>query len=1063
MKKYLSGILLTILLFSEVMIFGESYILSPNTSSLSLFNNQTNITSNLINEILQLISSVSKPVSAQIKSTSEPFPVQAESVSELFLSQSKSTLNQFSAELGVIIFLSVLLLFLMQIFNTRRFNHMNQKLKLEQQRFAAALSQLKGYIWEYDTKKDTICFFNTSAKKSEINQSILHPRTYMIESKQIYSEDYLQFYDFFDSLVLNDSNNSLEFLDVPSISSEFRILDLQTNTYQWYQFTGTKIFDSKRNPITIIGHCINIELQKQELESLKQKAGQDSLTLLFNSSLVEEQTNKYISKIEEPVICALYLIDVDNFKQINDMFGHLFGDGLLIDISTKLKTFFSSSDIIGRMGGDEFIVFEKNIPSVEYMKCMADKILDSFQTISIFDSDAQHITGSIGISLYPMDGITFTELYKRAASALYYSKTHGKAQYMIYSEQMISDSADSYKSEFSTTVESQERYENRSLIDLTMLANAIDILFDSRDLDPSIYLLLSLTASYYKLDRLNILEYSENNTCINCTYEWTSKTSYQIKQTIQNLPIEEGKQYFLFMTNSNGIFYTNDIEQWIEQAREKEEYQPYLAKRNDIKALYQCGLASNGSYFGYLTAASCDGSFIWEKNIVDTLTLLSRLIGSYLINYRTLQRTTLKIQKDSLIDAYNFNTFLDKVNEQFIQFPEVNYAMIYSDISQFKLINDNYGYQTGDEILIQLSKIFHDISKPDGLLCRITGDKFALLLSYTDKPTLEYKIKTILAKSRQIEAPNHTFYRINLMIGIYLVKKGDKAIAAVDKANIAKKNVLATHQGTYAYFTSSMHSALLKRKEVEDVMDSALCHHEFKVYYQPKINLSTGELRGAEALVRWNRPGHGLVPPDSFIPLFEENEFIIPLDYYVLENVCFQLRERIDKGKKVCPVSVNFSRVHFNKDVLPNVLLETVNNYNISPSLIEVEITESILSENDQFLLSILNKIKKYGFRISMDDFGSGLSSLNMLSTMPFHSLKIDKDFFHTNAASIRERIVISNIVRMALELEMEVICEGVETKEQEKFLQSIHCNTAQGYFYSKPLPLEEFEKKYWN
>jgi EAL domain-containing protein (putative c-di-GMP-specific phosphodiesterase class I) len=292
--------------------------------------------------------------------------------------------------------------------------------------------------------------------------------------------------------------------------------------------------------------------------------------------------------------------------------------------------------------------------------------------------------------------------------------------------------------------------------------------------------------------------------------------------------------------------------------------------------------------------------------------------------------------------------------------------------------------------------------------------------------------------------------------------KSDNAIVAVDRANIARKNAQKLRKDNFVFFNEKMRETLIEQKKIEDVMEEALKNEEFIIYFQPKINMTTSKICGAEALVRWLSPEIGLVTPASFIPLFEDNGFITQLDYYVLDKVCSHLRDMIDRGLYVLPISVNFSREHFKSDALPDHLLKTVEKYKLPPRLIEVEITESCLVNSDHYWLHLLQKIRKIGFGLAMDDFGSGLSSLNLLCDLPFKILKIDKDFFHSKTTHRKERIVISNIVRMAHELDMEVICEGVETKEQAQFLQSIGCFMAQGYYYDRPLPLDEFEAKYY-
>lgn len=248
---------------------------------------------------------------------------------------------------------------------------------------------------------------------------------------------------------------------------------------------------------------------------------------------------------------------------------------------------------------------------------------------------------------------------------------------------------------------------------------------------------------------------------------------------------------------------------------------------------------------------------------------------------------------------------------------------------------------------------------------------------------------------------------------------------------------------------------------MEDLKEEALKNKEFIVYYQPKIDLRDNCICGAEALVRWLRPQIGLIPPNKFIPTFEEDGFIIQLDLYVLEQVCHFLREKINAGYEVFPISVNFSRAHFKTNLLPERLLQLTQKYNIKPELIQVEITESAFVDNDKYFKPILKQILDKGFSLAMDDFGSGLSSLNLLCDLPFKTLKIDKDFFHSNTTHKKERIIISSIVHMASELNMDVICEGVETKEQSDFLKSIGCYSCQGYYYSRPLPEDLFVQQY--
>ncbi len=242
-------------------------------------------------------------------------------------------------------------------------------------------------------------------------------------------------------------------------------------------------------------------------------------------------------------------------------------------------------------------------------------------------------------------------------------------------------------------------------------------------------------------------------------------------------------------------------------------------------------------------------------------------------------------------------------------------------------------------------------------------------------------------------------------------------------------------------------------------MRSALINKEFIVYLQPKIDLSTRQISGAEALVRWLPPDENLIPPKDFIPLFEKNGFVVELDFYVYEEVFKVLRKWLDEKRCLVPISLNVSRIHLRDYNFVPRLTSLINKYNLPTDLIELEITESTFFENINQLLKVISELKHYGFTFSIDDFGSGYSSLNILKDLPIDVLKLDKGFFPRDNISKKEKIIVSTIVDMAKKLDIRVISEGIETIEQCDFLTNIGCDMVQGYLFAKPMPISEFEK----
>jgi len=251
----------------------------------------------------------------------------------------------------------------------------------------------------------------------------------------------------------------------------------------------------------------------------------------------------------------------------------------------------------------------------------------------------------------------------------------------------------------------------------------------------------------------------------------------------------------------------------------------------------------------------------------------------------------------------------------------------------------------------------------------------------------------------------------------------------------------------------------MEEENIENSMKGALAKGEFKVYFQYMVNLESDKVCGAEALVRWISPEMGFLPPDRFISLFERNGFIVDIDFYVLEVICNKLKSFLDRGITDFIFSVNQSRETINDPNYIEKIRDLIGKYNIPPEFIELEVTENIFIDNYENILKVLDEIRELGFKISMDDFGSGYSSLNLLKEMPINTLKIDRLFLNEKATSSRGKLIIKSIIELAKNLQINVVCEGVETKQHVDFLKKVNCEIVQGYFYGKPIPMEEFDK----
>lgn len=392
------------------------------------------------------------------------------------------------------------------------------------------------------------------------------------------------------------------------------------------------------------------------------------------------------------------------------------------------------------------------------------------------------------------------------------------------------------------------------------------------------------------------------------------------------------------------------------------------------------------------------------------------------------------------------------------------YAFLSLDIRKFKLINDAFGSTDGNRVLKHTHDVILRHLNPGEYASRISADTFNILFLTTDQEEISRRINSIAEDLNAFNRIQKTPYYLPIDCGIYIVKNPAEDIITIrDRANTARKHNKGTGNGGHQLFSCVFYSdveriQLLKEKEIENRMEGALEQEEFVVYLQPKVDLETGCISGAEALVRWQTPDQGLIPPNDFIPFFEKNGFIRKLDLYVFEKVCRLLRDWIDRGLEPVPVSVNLSRVHLQVPDFLDKFKELQERYQIPPRLLEIELTETMVFENLEFLKQVVDDIHSMGFTCSMDDFGSGYSSLNVLKDVPVDILKLDRVFFDKDN-DVRGNDVIESVIHLAKKLGMATISEGVETHPQVEFLKQVNCDMVQGYVFSRPLPIENFEK----
>ena len=412
---------------------------------------------------------------------------------------------------------------------------------------------------------------------------------------------------------------------------------------------------------------------------------------------------------------------------------------------------------------------------------------------------------------------------------------------------------------------------------------------------------------------------------------------------------------------------------------------------------------------------------------------------------------------DQLTGLMNRESFKKSITKAMGDFPEDNFSLISIDIDNFKVYNYYFGVEKGDDLLRflgdKVGAMIEDLTH--AYACRVSGDKFLVFCVYDDE-LLNQKIKDFLESFKEYVSS----YTIKPSFGMYVITDVDTPVELmINYAVMAGKSIKGDLKKYIAYYTPAMGDEVEREQEIMGKLQPALENDQFLIYYQPKYDLKTERPFCSEALVRWRDSKGNIHMPDEFVPIYEKNMVIGNLDFHVFECVCRHLRELLDSDIKPFPVSVNISLINLFNPNFIEILMEKLNRYDISMDLVQLEFTESAMFENQNLIRATIERLHDKGFYILLDDFGKGTASLTMLNDMSIDILKIDKSLLEKNPFNSKSGKILTSIINMAKWLELPVIVEGVESKEQVRFLKNINCEYVQGYYYSKPIPEKEYDE----
>lgn len=417
--------------------------------------------------------------------------------------------------------------------------------------------------------------------------------------------------------------------------------------------------------------------------------------------------------------------------------------------------------------------------------------------------------------------------------------------------------------------------------------------------------------------------------------------------------------------------------------------------------------------------------------------------------------------EDTLTGLANYNKFCQELDKKLLSTQKHQCVVGTFDIDKFKVINDNFGHTFGDQILVYLGNVLKKSLSENDNYARMANDSFAFLIVYDDFAEVEKKIDKIYDCLNSAKISGYSEIDIFISMGLSLVQEDDKeAKTIINQANMARASVKNKRNEKYAIFTKDIRDRLASDHEMESEIKMALKKNEFLIYYQPKASIKDSSVIGAEALIRWIHPEKGFIPPSVFIPVAEKDGLIIHVGRWVVERVCQDLKSLIERGYNPFPVAINLSMAEIYQVDLVERIYETMRRYNISPDLIEVELTETVALNDSKLTTKIINEFKAIGIKVAMDDFGTGYSSLSCLQELPIDILKLDKAFIDNIYTEHHSRHIIEAMIILAHALNLLVIAEGVESKEQFDYLASVDCDYVQGYYFAKPMPLQQYEEK---
>lgn len=906
-------------------------------------------------------------------------------------------------------------------------------------KLATVLKKSRIRMFEYLVDEDTLVVYDD---KFHIAKTVTDYMDYIDHKSRIHPEDREKI----KQLYREAKDESIEIREIENDGTVKRtIVEL------------TKMFDETTGKLILVGSSRDIIEQKEVEKRLKEEARKDSLTGLYNQAYAKKLINQYLNNKNPFDCCGLIVLDVDYFKSVNDRYGHLFGDEVIIVLANLLKEIFDEeSSVVMRAGGDEFVIFVQDTSNIELVRKNVD-LMKAVRELK-FDKDDFKITCSAGVCYLPENtsDYTYDQLFENADIALYKAKERGRNRY-VYCDSLQHLSFLRSKEEESEDVIDARYFQN------DIVATAFEIFEKTNNFDEAIQMLLKVIGVRLGLDRITVIQTDIKNQEVHSDYQWTRKGIPKVLESAARF----NKEDFLTLFNDyddNGILvlHHDNMKDYSEDAKK-------LFMQGDAKTVVYGSMYCEGRYTGAISYVICNEKRNWSDEMLKQLSEVTKIISAHAeknqIMNHIYQGAVTRMEHDTLTGLISFGRFHEEVERVILANKDQNYLMMYTDFDNFKLFNYKYGYSIGDQLLKDFcaSVISKAENKHSLYFTRIVSDQFLMFRSVSYEKDDYDKIIEETQKINQefMLEQKERFPKSNVILrtGIYYVTpECMSASFAIDAANYARQRVKIDGKCSVRFYDDEMQRQRVLENQIVNEMKEAMETKQFKVYFQPQYSIKDHEIVGAEALIRWERENGEVVSPNAFIPVYENNGKIIELDFYVFETVVKFIARKKQEGKQQVPISINVSSLHATDPQTINTYMNILKKYDVDPKMVEIELTETAVVSEYESVRELFDEFQLHGIKTAMDDFGSGYSILNTIVDIPVDVIKIDRGFIISCLESDRGIYFFKHLIDMIRNLGYELICEGVETDEQIEVLKQIGCDVIQGYWYSRPLTMEDYE-----